>query len=55
MFRGRKPLGKHRLRWEWKVLFGGDAVDLLQIGNWKSAAWDKVIGMAIPQKRVEAL
>jgi hypothetical protein len=48
-------VGKPRCRWERKVLFIEDAIDLLQIKNWKSAAWDKVIGMAIPRKRVEEL
>jgi hypothetical protein len=31
--RGRRPVGSPRRRWE-------DAVDLLQIQNWKAAAWN---------------
>jgi hypothetical protein len=47
------------VRGSWEAAFWKDAVDFLQVRNWKAKAeeredWKKVIGKAMARKRAEA-
>ena len=56
-YRGRRMVGRPRNRWE--DMLQGDAVNLLEIRNWKAAArnreeWRRIVEEATARKRAEA-